>query len=67
MILIYLINSLAWAELYIVMARIVQRFDFRFDGAGLKDVKPDSDQFIIGTKDGSGIKAFVTVAKPVGF
>ncbi|KAM4056183.1 cytochrome p450 [Hirsutella rhossiliensis] len=52
---------LAWAELYMVVASLVQRFDFEFDGAGPKDVEPVSDQFTIGTEDQSGIKAFVTL------
>ncbi|KAK5992086.1 N-acetyltryptophan 6-hydroxylase ivoC [Cladobotryum mycophilum] len=51
---------LAWAEMYIVLAALVQRFDLQFDGAGPKDVECASDQFIIGTEDQSGIKAFIT-------
>ncbi|ORY67553.1 cytochrome P450 [Pseudomassariella vexata] len=51
--------QLAWAELYMVIAALVQRFDFEFDGAGPKDVVCASDRFIIGTADSSGIKAFV--------
>ncbi|KAJ4423384.1 hypothetical protein N0V82_001988 [Gnomoniopsis sp. IMI 355080] len=51
---------LAWIELYLVVAALVQKFDFKLDGAGLKDVKPVSDQFIAGTQDQSGIKVFVT-------
>ncbi|KAJ4385468.1 hypothetical protein N0V93_009896 [Gnomoniopsis smithogilvyi] len=54
---------LAWVELYLVVAALVLKFDFQLDGAGLKDVKPASDQFIAGTEDQSGIKAFVTKRK----
>ncbi|KAF2280231.1 cytochrome P450 [Westerdykella ornata] len=51
---------LAWAELYMTTAALVQRFDFVLEGAGPKDVECVSDQFIIGTEDQSGIKAFVS-------
>lgn len=52
--------SLAWAEMYIVIARLVLCFDMQLQEAGPKDVECDSDQFIIGTADSSGIKAIVT-------
>lgn len=45
--------------MYTVIAALVQRFDFELIGAGLKDVKCASDQFIVGTADTSGIKALV--------
>lgn len=51
--------SLAWAEMYIVIAAVVQRFDFELIDAGPKDVKCATDQFIVGTEDQSGIKAIV--------
>ncbi|KAI5922014.1 trichodiene oxygenase [Camillea tinctor] len=51
---------LAWAELYLVTSAIIMRFDFKFDGAGPKDVEIVSDQFIVGVSDASGIKAWVT-------
>ncbi|KAI1850298.1 hypothetical protein JX266_004156 [Neoarthrinium moseri] len=51
---------LAWAELYIVIAVLVQRFDFEFDiGAG-RDIKWVSDKFTIGTATRQGLKARVT-------
>lgn len=53
-------TSLAWAELYMATAAIVQRFDFKLEGAGPKDVECVSDQFIIGTKDQNGVKARVS-------
>lgn len=46
--------------MYIVVARLVQRFDLQLQGAGPKDVECVSDQFIIGTADPSGIRAIVT-------
>ncbi|KAH8901260.1 cytochrome P450 [Thozetella sp. PMI_491] len=55
---------LGWAEMYYVVSVLVQTFDFKFDGAGPKDVKPYSDQIVIGTKDSSGIKAFVSRHHP---
>lgn len=45
--------------MYIVIAALVQRFDFELIGAGPKDVKCVSDQFIVGTADTTGIKAIV--------
>lgn len=53
-------SSLAWAELYMAVSMLVRRFDFKFDGAGPKDVECVSDQFIIGTKDQNGVKVHVT-------
>lgn len=47
--------SLAWAEMYIVVAAIVRRLDFELVGAGPKDVECTSDQFIVGTEERSGI------------
>lgn len=46
--------------MYIVVARLVRRFDLQLQGAGPKDVECFSDQFIIGTADVGGIKAIVT-------
>ncbi|KAK2592328.1 hypothetical protein QQS21_009986 [Conoideocrella luteorostrata] len=54
---------LAWAELYLVIAALVDQFDFEFDGAGPEDVVCASDQFIVGRKNLSGIKAKVTQRK----
>jgi hypothetical protein len=52
--------SLAWAEMYLIIAALVQRFDFRFVGASAKDFEPDSDEFIIGTKGKGVLMTFVT-------
>ncbi|KAK8023577.1 cytochrome P450 [Apiospora rasikravindrae] len=51
---------LAWAELYLVVAALVQRFDFQFDPAALADLECSSDQFIIGTSGRDGLKTFVS-------
>lgn len=56
----FCVSSLAWAELYMVFAALVDQFDFKLDNAGLKDVECVSDQFIVGVADASGIKAWVT-------
>ncbi|KAK8070433.1 trichodiene oxygenase [Apiospora hydei] len=53
-------SNLAWAELYLVVAALVQRFDFRFDPAAMADVECSSDQFIIGTSGWDGLKTFVS-------
>ncbi|KAF7889348.1 uncharacterized protein EAF01_010841 [Botrytis porri] len=46
--------NLAWAEMYLLLAALVQRFDFQFEGATSKDFECESDQFIIGTS-GKGV------------
>ncbi|KAI4861310.1 cytochrome P450 [Hypoxylon rubiginosum] len=55
---------LAWAEMYMITSTLVHRFDFKFDGASPEQVIAFSDEFIIGTKDRSGLKAFVAKHKP---
>jgi len=54
---------LAWAEMYLVLAALVQSFDFRFEGVTAKDFECISDQFIIGTKAGCFLDAFVIPCK----
>lgn len=58
-ILLTYCSSLAWAELYVLLSALVQRFDLELEESGLKNVECVSDQFIIGTKDRNGIEAFV--------
>jgi len=48
------VSSLAWAEMYMVIAALAQRFDFQFEGAKAEDFECSSDQFIIGTS-GKGV------------
>lgn len=52
--------SLAWAEMYIVLAALVQRFAFQFEGTSSKDFECESDQFIIETSGNGNLPAFVT-------
>jgi hypothetical protein len=48
--------SLAWAELYLILARIVKNYEFDFVDTTAEDVDPYSDQFIIGTKGKAGVR-----------
>lgn len=50
---------LAWSELYTLVATFALLYDFKFDGAGAKDVEITVDHFTIGTEDQSGIIAWV--------
>lgn len=54
------ISSLAWAQMYMVLAALVQRFNFQFDGVSSKDFECESDQFIIGTKENGKLNVFIT-------
>ncbi|KAF3008037.1 hypothetical protein E8E14_004587 [Neopestalotiopsis sp. 37M] len=51
---------LAWAELYIVVSALVQRFDFTFNTTVMDDVICRSDDFVIGTTGKTGLRTFVT-------
>jgi hypothetical protein len=57
---IYIIQSLAWAELYLCVAAIVQRFDLDFDPSAFDDINCTSDQFIIGTTGRDGLRTVVS-------
>ncbi|KAF3404731.1 Trichodiene oxygenase [Talaromyces pinophilus] len=46
---------LAWAELYLTIAALVQEFDFSFEGTAPEEIEPVSDQFIIGTRARNGL------------
>ncbi|KAJ8131880.1 hypothetical protein O1611_g1741 [Lasiodiplodia mahajangana] len=52
---------LAWAELYLVVATLVQRFDFEFPNASAEDFVCDSDQFLIRTKGRGHLYAIPTI------
>ncbi|KAI1392904.1 trichodiene oxygenase [Hypoxylon trugodes] len=52
-------QHLAWAEIYIVIAALVQRFDFDLDGIGPEDVEAANDKFLTGTTRQNGFKVFV--------
>ncbi|KAG9241457.1 trichodiene oxygenase [Calycina marina] len=50
---------LAWAEMYLIVASLVQKFDFRFNNATAKDFECESDQFVICTRGRGVLKSFV--------
>ncbi|KAG6365865.1 hypothetical protein INS49_000041 [Diaporthe citri] len=50
---------LAWAELYLALAALVQLSTFEFIGAKAEDFECNSDQFVIGTKGKGVLKAHV--------
>ncbi|KAI0110717.1 cytochrome P450 [Nemania sp. FL0031] len=50
---------LAWAELYMLVARIIPRYELGFEAAAYDDIKWSSDQFIIGTSGKGGFPATV--------
>lgn len=52
-------HSLAWAELYLALAALIQRFNFEFIGTKAEDFECNSDQFVIGTKGKGVLKAHV--------
>ncbi|KAI1122789.1 trichodiene oxygenase [Nemania abortiva] len=54
---------LAWAELYVTIAAVVERFDLVFDSSALGDLTCTSDQFIIGTSGRNGLPVTVRRVK----
>ncbi|KAK8057947.1 cytochrome P450 [Apiospora saccharicola] len=52
---------LAWAEMYLAVAQVVQRFDFEFQGVDATTFHMQSDQFIIKTKGIAALNAAVTL------
>ncbi|KAH7302943.1 putative Trichodiene oxygenase [Stachybotrys elegans] len=54
---------LAWAELYLVIAELAQRFDFDFQGLTADHFEIESDRFILSTKGKAILKASVTSYK----
>lgn len=55
-----MMSSFAWAELYLAVAELVQRFDFDFHGLTEDHFTIESDQFIISTKGKAVLEASVT-------
>lgn len=49
--------SLAWAEMYLVVATLVHKFDFTIEGAVAEDFEFLKDNFAIGTKSGCNLMA----------
>ncbi|KAI7782399.1 cytochrome P450 [Diaporthe eres] len=54
---------LAWAEMYQLLAALVQRFDFTIKDATAGDFELQKDNFAIGTKAGCNLMAHVTKYK----
>ncbi|KAA8572114.1 hypothetical protein MFRU_018g01200 [Monilinia fructicola] len=54
---------LAWAECYLFLAAVAQRFDFEFQGVTAKDFECERDQFMIGTFGKGVMHASATVVK----
>ncbi|KAK7961239.1 cytochrome P450 [Apiospora saccharicola] len=52
---------LAWAEMYLAVAQVVQRFDFEFQGVDATTFHMQSDQYIIKTKGIAALNAAVTL------
>ncbi|XDG06281.1 hypothetical protein ABKA04_005896 [Annulohypoxylon sp. FPYF3050] len=52
---------LAWAEMYLLVANLVDRYDFRYLNAQAEDFECDSDQFAIGTSGKGVLKATVSL------
>lgn len=53
-------DSLAWAELYLVVSALVRKFNFDFTGVEADHFEWASDQFTIGIKGKSELGALVT-------
>ncbi|KAI0476375.1 trichodiene oxygenase [Xylariaceae sp. FL0804] len=51
---------LAWAEMYLVLAALTLRFDFRIQDATASDFDLERDNFAVGTKAGCNLMAQVT-------
>ncbi|KAI1318870.1 cytochrome P450 [Xylariaceae sp. FL0255] len=54
-------SSLAWAEMYLIIATLINRFDFKYPDATAEDFLAASDQFAIGTKGKGNLNAVVSV------
>ncbi|KAF4462954.1 cytochrome P450 [Fusarium albosuccineum] len=54
---------LAWAELYLVISTLVQRFDFHFPEAKAEDFEPVADHFAVGTRGKGVLKATVSLRR----
>lgn len=52
--------SLAWAEMYLLIADLVRNFNFTVKDATAGDFALDMDNFGIGTKAGCNLMVFVT-------
>ncbi|ETS86515.1 hypothetical protein PFICI_00343 [Pestalotiopsis fici W106-1] len=50
-------DSLTWAEMYLILAALTRRFDFNFQDVTAKEYERESDQYTIGVKAGTILKA----------
>jgi hypothetical protein len=53
--------SMAWAEMYMLPAMLVQGFDFEIKGAKAEDFEFEKDNFGIGTKAGVNLMSQVAL------
>jgi hypothetical protein len=60
---LFWLYSLAWAEIYLIIAALIQRFEFKFQDIVAADFEMETDQFIIGIKAGAVLKARATAFK----
>lgn len=54
-------NSLAWAEMYMLLAALVENFDFTMRDVTASDFELEKDDFGIGTKAGHNLMAHVAL------
>ncbi|KAF3763945.1 cytochrome P450 [Cryphonectria parasitica EP155] len=52
---------LAWADMYMIVAALVQQFDFEFKDATAEDFECSSDEFAIGTRGKGRLNAVVSL------
>lgn len=60
---ILLLHSLAWAEIYLLVAALVQSFDFTIKDAQASDFELVKDNFATGTKAGPNLLTIVESRK----
>ncbi|KAI0146123.1 trichodiene oxygenase [Xylariaceae sp. FL1272] len=54
---------LAWADMYLLVAALVDRFNFEMKNVSAEDLVCDSDQFAVGTKSRGVLNANVSIRK----
>lgn len=60
-LIIRILISLAWAEMYIVLAALIRRFDFQFFDTKAEDFEVVSDQFVTGIRGNGLLEAHVQI------
>lgn len=53
-------SSLAWAEIYLLLGNIVERFEFEFPSTKAEDFYVTKDNFALGTPSMGVVPALVT-------